>query len=94
MDALKLQPANPTLLRGPDAILQADAVLTGGANQDQIWQAFARRGLGVAPTPAAQRRLADGHRGVRSAGRQNPVVIRQARAVHPEWPPLVHVYLR
>src|SRR5262249_49226304 len=47
MDALKLQPANPTFSEARDAILQADAVLTNGANQDLIWQAFARRGLGV-----------------------------------------------
>src|SRR5262249_13543850 len=47
MDALKLQPANPTFVDARDAILQADTVLTGGANQDLIWQAFARRGLGV-----------------------------------------------
>src|SRR5262245_586211 len=47
MDALKLQPANPTFCEARDAILQADTVLTGGANQDLIWQAFARRGLGV-----------------------------------------------
>jgi Ca2+-binding RTX toxin-like protein len=47
MDALKLQPANPTFVEARDAILLADTVLTGGANQDLIWQAFARRGLGV-----------------------------------------------
>jgi hypothetical protein len=46
MDALKLQPANPSFLDGRDAILLADQVLTGGANQDLIWQAFARRGMG------------------------------------------------
>lgn len=46
MDALKLQPANPSFKQARDAILQADQVLTGGANQTQIWQAFARRGMG------------------------------------------------
>ena len=46
-DALKLQPANPSFLDGRNAILQADLVLTGGANQDLIWQAFARRGMGA-----------------------------------------------
>src|SRR4029077_11961750 len=45
MDALKLQPANPTFLDARDAILQADFVLTGGANQREIWTAFARRGM-------------------------------------------------
>ncbi|MDX1947010.1 MAG: M36 family metallopeptidase, partial [Pirellulaceae bacterium] len=49
-DALKLQPANPTFIQGRDAILAADFNLTGGANYDLIWQAFARRGLGVEAT--------------------------------------------
>src|SRR5205823_4151830 len=47
MDALKLQPANPSFTQARDAILAADRALTGGANQRQIWLAFARRGLGV-----------------------------------------------
>lgn len=46
MDALKLQPANPTFLQARDAILQADELLTGGANRNEIWTAFARRGMG------------------------------------------------
>jgi extracellular elastinolytic metalloproteinase len=46
MDALKLQPANPSVAQARDAILQADLALTGGQNQAEIWQAFARRGLG------------------------------------------------
>jgi len=47
MDALKLQPANPSFSQARDAILQADQALTGGANQAEIWQAFARRGMGI-----------------------------------------------
>ncbi len=46
MNGLKLQPANPTMLEGRDAILLADQALTGGANQIAIWTAFARRGMG------------------------------------------------
>jgi hypothetical protein len=46
MDSLAIMPVNPTFLDGRDAILQADLVRTGGANQDLIWQAFARRGMG------------------------------------------------
>src|SRR5262249_47948806 len=46
MDALKLQPANPSFIAARDAILQADQNLTGGAYQRAIWTAFARRGLG------------------------------------------------
>ncbi|MGH7179108.1 MAG: M36 family metallopeptidase, partial [Tepidisphaeraceae bacterium] len=50
MDALKLQPANPTFIEARDAILLADTALTGGANQREIWYAFARRGLGLGAT--------------------------------------------
>ena len=46
IEGMKLQPANPTFLQARDAILQADVVLNGGANQDLIWDAFARRGFG------------------------------------------------
>ncbi len=46
LDAMKLQPANPSFLAGRDAILAADVALTGGENQLAIWTAFARRGMG------------------------------------------------
>lgn len=46
-DALKLMPVNPSYLDARDAVLQADVVLTGGANSGIIWEAFARRGMGV-----------------------------------------------
>lgn len=45
-NALKLQPCNPGFVDGRDAILQADQLLYGGANQCLIWNAFANRGLG------------------------------------------------
>jgi hypothetical protein len=45
-DGLKLQPANPTFIEARDAILLADRNLPGGQNQQSIWAAFARRGLG------------------------------------------------
>ena len=47
MDALKLQPVNPSFIDARNAILAADQALTGGENQPEIWQAFARRGLGL-----------------------------------------------
>ncbi|CAN5365275.1 hypothetical protein BH09PLA1_BH09PLA1_05330 [soil metagenome] len=53
MDALKLQPQNPTFIQARDAILQADVNLTGGANQREIWHAFARRGLGTGASTAS-----------------------------------------
>lgn len=46
-DAMKLQPANPTFVQARDAILAADRALTGGANTQEIWSAFSRRGLGL-----------------------------------------------
>lgn len=47
MDGMKLQPSNPSFLDGRDAILAADIAITGGANQKEIWTAFARRGMGL-----------------------------------------------
>lgn len=49
-DAMKLSPANPTFIQSRDAILQADLVLSGGADAAAITAAFARRGLGVEAT--------------------------------------------
>ncbi len=46
MDGLKFQPSNPSFLDARDAILLADQVANGGANQLAIWTAFARRGMG------------------------------------------------
>ncbi|MCX7553754.1 M36 family metallopeptidase [Marinicella sp. S1101] len=47
MDGLKLQPCNPGLVSGRDAILLADETNNEGANQCEIWAGFAKRGLGV-----------------------------------------------
>lgn len=46
LDALALQPCNPTFLQARDAILDADQALTSGSNLCDIWTAFAKRGLG------------------------------------------------
>src|SRR5262245_56923802 len=53
MDAMKLQPANPSFIQARDMILQADFNLTGGVNQREIWTAFARRGLGSGASTAS-----------------------------------------
>jgi hypothetical protein len=45
-DGMKLAPVNPNFLQARDAILQAELVLTGGANRGELWTAFARRGMG------------------------------------------------
>ncbi|EIM81848.1 uncharacterized protein STEHIDRAFT_103213 [Stereum hirsutum FP-91666 SS1] len=47
IDALPLQPCNPTFLTARDAIIQADANRFAGANKCILWNAFASRGLGV-----------------------------------------------
>lgn len=46
LDAMALQPCNPTFVLARDAILDADKFLTNGANQCEIWSGFAKRGLG------------------------------------------------
>ncbi|HET8797491.1 MAG TPA: M36 family metallopeptidase, partial [Thermoanaerobaculia bacterium] len=45
-DGMKLDPVNPTLLQGRDAILTADCAGFGGADEMDIWQGFAVRGMG------------------------------------------------
>jgi len=45
-DAYLLMPAAPTMLQARDAFLAADMIRFGGANQNEIWLAFARRGFG------------------------------------------------
>jgi len=47
IDGLKMQPCNPTFLDTRDAMLLADQANYEGANQCEIWDAFARRGMGV-----------------------------------------------
>ncbi len=49
-DGMKLSPPNPTFLQARDAILLADRVDTGGANQIELWSAFAKRGMGLSAT--------------------------------------------
>ncbi|KAI1809534.1 fungalysin metallopeptidase [Poronia punctata] len=46
LDAMALQPCNPTFVSARDAILDADEALTGGDNACEIWTAFAKRGVG------------------------------------------------
>ncbi|KAF8883983.1 Fungalysin metallopeptidase-domain-containing protein [Infundibulicybe gibba] len=47
IDALALQPCNPTFVSARDAWIQADKNRYGGANACLLWRAFASRGLGV-----------------------------------------------
>ncbi len=59
MDGLKLQPCSPSFTDGRDAILAADLASSGGANQCAIWQAFAKRGLGVSADSGSSDSRAD-----------------------------------
>src|SRR5262249_40028504 len=47
MDATKLQPANPSFVDAPDALLAADLAPTRRDDFKEIWPASARRGLGL-----------------------------------------------
>ncbi|TFK96363.1 metalloprotease [Pterulicium gracile] len=47
IDALKLQPCQPTFVTARAAWIQADAVRYNGKNKCLLWKAFAARGLGV-----------------------------------------------
>ncbi|KAK0184108.1 Fungalysin metallopeptidase-domain-containing protein [Armillaria mellea] len=47
IDALSLQPCNPTFVNARDAWIQADQNRYDGANACTLWNAFASRGLGV-----------------------------------------------
>lgn len=59
-EALKIQPCNPGFVDGRDAILAADVALYGGANQCIIWDAFAKRGLGVSADQGSSSSRSDG----------------------------------
>ncbi|RMG83399.1 MAG: DUF11 domain-containing protein, partial [Bacteroidetes bacterium] len=50
IEGLKNTACNPTFIDMRDAILAADVSLNSGANQDEIWAAFAKRGLGFSAT--------------------------------------------
>lgn len=47
LDAMKLTPANPSLVQCRNAIIQADLNTTNGEDYCMIWETFARRGLGL-----------------------------------------------
>ena len=46
LDAIKIQPNNPTFIQERNAILSADTLLYNGIHGCVIWKAFAKRGLG------------------------------------------------
>ena len=60
MDGMKFQPCRPGFVDGRNAILQADAALTGGANACEIWRGFAKRGLGNSASQGLSTSRTDG----------------------------------
>jgi hypothetical protein len=60
MDGMKLQPCNPGFVDGRDAILTADTLLHDGAYSDEIWRAFAKRGLGYSANQGSSDFVDDG----------------------------------
>ncbi len=59
IEGLKLTPCNPGFVDARDAILAADQALYGGANQQYIWAAFARRGLGASASQGSSNSRTD-----------------------------------
>lgn len=60
IDGMKNQPCSPGFVDVRDAILQADQDLYNGANEELIWTAFARRGLGYLATQGSPFNANDG----------------------------------
>jgi len=59
-EGLKLTSCSPGFVDGRDAILLADQMIYGGANQCAIWKAFAKRGLGVGASQGSTANRNDG----------------------------------
>jgi extracellular elastinolytic metalloproteinase len=59
-EGMKLQPCQPGFVDGRDAILAADVAIYGGANECLIWEAFARRGLGISASQGSSGSRSDG----------------------------------
>lgn len=60
VDGLSMQPCSPGFIDGRDAIFAADTALTGGINHCDIWEAFAKRGLGFSASQGSSFSTSDG----------------------------------
>jgi hypothetical protein len=60
IEGLKLTACQPGFVNGRDAILAANTALYAGAYTDEIWRAFARRGLGVSASQGSSGSVNDG----------------------------------
>ncbi|GGE98596.1 peptidase M36 [Hymenobacter cavernae] len=63
LDGCKLQVCRPGFLDGRDAILKADSIYNNKANTYQIWQVFARRGMGIDAVQGSSNSLTDNQAG-------------------------------
>jgi len=59
-EGMKLQPCSPGFVDGRDAIFAADVALYGGINECILWDAFAKRGLGVSADQGSSGSRSDG----------------------------------
>jgi PKD repeat protein len=59
LEGMKLQPCSPGYIDARDAILLADDILYSGAHRCQIWEAFARRGMGYLATQGSSNAVGD-----------------------------------
>jgi len=57
---MKMQPCSPGFVDGRNAILEADTLLYGGQYSCLIWEAFAKRGLGVGASQGSSSNRSDG----------------------------------
>jgi extracellular elastinolytic metalloproteinase len=60
IQGMKMGVANPGFVDGRNAILQADDALYGGQNKCDIWEAFAKRGLGYSANQGTSASRIDG----------------------------------
>lgn len=59
MEGMKLQPCQPGFLDARNAILTADSILYGYRHKCAIWNAFARRGMGVSAIQGSANNASD-----------------------------------
>ncbi|MFN0188269.1 MAG: T9SS-dependent M36 family metallopeptidase [Bacteroidia bacterium] len=59
IEGLKLQPCNPGMIDGRDAILLADQMLYGGIHKCLIWNVFANRGFGFSASQGSSQSRSD-----------------------------------
>lgn len=59
LEGMKLQPCSPGYIDARDAILMADDILYSNAHRCQIWEAFARRGMGYGASQGSSNAVGD-----------------------------------